>query len=255
MVKSTAPVLKVYNLGFRVGGFTIVDGVSFALAPGEFVSVIGPNGAGKTTLLNLISGLARPTAGTVELLGRDVTGNRPFQRAQAGLGRTFQTSTVFNALSVLENVRLGVQAHQGGSLQPWRRAAADTAAVERSAEALAQVGLADVAPMPAALLPHGTKRRLELAILLGGGFEVLLLDEPTSGLSVEHVADMIDVIRSLHREQGKAILMVEHRMDAVIGLSDRVAVMHQGKLLRIDTPSKVMADPVVQEAYLGPESV
>jgi branched-chain amino acid transport system ATP-binding protein len=248
-------VLKVHNVGFRVGGFTIVDGVSFALAPGEFVSVIGPNGAGKTTLLNLISGLARPTAGTVELLGRDVTGNRPFQRAQAGLGRTFQTSTVFNALSVLENVRLGVQAHHGGSLQPWRRAAADTDSVERSAEALAQVGLADVAPLPAALLPHGTKRRLELAILLGGGFEVLLLDEPTSGLSVEHVAGMIDVIRSLHREQGKAILMVEHRMDAVIGLSDRVAVMHQGKLLRIDTPSNVMADPVVQEAYLGPESV
>jgi branched-chain amino acid transport system ATP-binding protein len=255
MVKSTAPVLKVHNLGFRVGGFTIVDGVSFALARGEFVSVIGPNGAGKTTLLNLISGITRPTAGTVELLGRNVTGDRPFQRAHAGLGRTFQTSTVFNALSVLENVRLGVQAHQGGSLQPWRRAAADTGTVERSAEALAQVGLADVAPLPASLLPHGTKRRLELAILLGGGFEVLLLDEPTSGLSVEHVQEMIDVIRSLHREQGKAVLMVEHRMDAVIGLSDRVAVMHQGRLLRIDTPSKVMEDPVVQEAYLGPESV
>jgi branched-chain amino acid transport system ATP-binding protein len=255
MVKFTAPVLKVHNLGFRVGGFTIVDGVSFALAPGEFVSVIGPNGAGKTTLLNLISGIARPTAGSVELLGRNVTGDRPFQRAQAGLGRTFQTSTVFNALSVMENVRLGVQAHQGGSLQPWRRAAADTGTVHRSAEALAQVGLADVAPLPAGVLSHGTKRRLELAILLGGGFEVLLLDEPTSGLSVEHVAGMIDVIRSLHREQGKAILMVEHRMDAVIGLSDRVAVMHQGKLLRIDTPANVMADPVVQEAYLGPESV
>jgi branched-chain amino acid transport system ATP-binding protein len=255
MVKSTAPVLKVHNLGFRVGGFTIVDGVSFALARGEFVSVIGPNGAGKTTLLNLISGITRPTAGTVELLGRNVTGDRPFQRAHAGLGRTFQTSTVFNALSVLENVRLGVQAHQGGSLHPWRRAAADTGTVERSAEALAQVGLADVAPLPASLLPHGTKRRLELAILLGGGFEVLLLDEPTSGLSVEHVQEMIDVIRSLHREQGKAVLMVEHRMDAVIGLSDRVAVMHQGRLLRIDTPSKVMEDPIVQEAYLGPESV
>jgi branched-chain amino acid transport system ATP-binding protein len=255
MVNSSVPALTVHNLGYQVGGFTIVDGVSFALEPGEFVSVIGPNGAGKTTLLNLISGIARPTSGSVELLGRNVTDDRPFRRAQAGLGRTFQTSTVFNALSVLENVRLGVQAHAGGSLQPWRRAAADTGTVERSAEALAQVGLADVAPLPAALLPHGTKRRLELAILLGGGFEVLLLDEPTSGLSVEHVAGMVDVIRSLHREQGKAILMVEHRMDAVVGLSDRIAVMHQGKLLRIDTPSKVMADPVVQDAYLGPESV
>jgi branched-chain amino acid transport system ATP-binding protein len=248
-------VLKVQNLGYQVGGFTIVDGVSFSLEPGEFLSVIGPNGAGKTTLLNLISGIARPTSGSIELLGRDVTSEPPFRRAQSGLGRTFQTSTVFNALSVLENVRLGVQAHAGGSLKPWRRAAADTATVERSVEALALVGLADVAPLPAALLPHGTKRRLELAILLGGRFEVLLLDEPTSGLSVEHVAGMVEVIRSLHREQGKAILMVEHRMDAVIGLSDRIAVMHQGHLLRIDTPSKVMADPVVQEAYLGPERV
>jgi branched-chain amino acid transport system ATP-binding protein len=255
MVKSTAPVLSVQQLGYQVGGFTIVDGVSFELQSGEFVSVIGPNGAGKTTLLNLISGILRPTSGTIDLLGRNITDDRPFQRAQAGLGRTFQTSTVFNALSVLENVRLGVQAHQGGSLEPWRRAAADTGTVERSAEALAQVGLAGVAMMPAALLPHGTKRRLELAILLGGRFEVLLLDEPTSGLSAEHVAGMVDVIRSLHREQGKAILMVEHRMDVVIGLSDRIAVMHQGRLLRIDTPSKVMADPVVQEAYLGPQSV
>jgi branched-chain amino acid transport system ATP-binding protein len=255
MVKSAVPVLKVQNLGYQVGGFTIVDGVSFSLEPGEFLSVIGPNGAGKTTLLNLISGIARPTSGSIELLGRDVTSEPPFRRAQSGLGRTFQTSTVFNALSVLENVRLGVQAHAGGSLKPWRRAAADTATVERSVEALALVGLADVAPLPAALLPHGTKRRLELAILLGGRFEVLLLDEPTSGLSVEHVAGMVEVIRSLHREQGKAILMVEHRMDAVIGLSDRIAVMHQGHLLRIDTPSKVMADPVVQEAYLGPERV
>jgi branched-chain amino acid transport system ATP-binding protein len=255
MVKSTAPVLAVHNLGYQVGGFTIVDGVSFALEPGEFVSVIGPNGAGKTTLLNLISGIYRPTTGSVELLGRNVNHARPFQRAKAGLGRTFQTSTVFNALSVLENVRLGVQAHEGGSLKPWRRAAADTGTVERSVDALAQVGLSDVAPLQAGLLPHGTKRRLELAILLGGGFEVLLLDEPTSGLSVEHVADMVEVIRSLHRKQGKAILMVEHRMDAVIGLSDRIAVMQQGRLLRIDTPQKVMADPVVQEAYLGPESV
>jgi branched-chain amino acid transport system ATP-binding protein len=255
MVKSIAPVLSVRDLGYQVGGFTIVDGVSFELQPGEFVSVIGPNGAGKTTLLNLLSGILRPTSGSVELLGRNVTGHPPYRRAQAGLGRTFQTSTVFNALSVLENVRLGVQAHQGGSLEPWRRAAADTHTVERSAEALAQVGLADVAALPAALLPHGTKRTLELAILLGGRFEVLLLDEPTSGLSAEHVAGMVEVIRSLHREQGRAILMVEHRMDVVIGLSDRIAVMHQGVLLRIDTPQKVMADPVVQEAYLGPESV
>lgn len=122
-------------------------------------------------------------------------------------------------------------------------------------EALDAVGLVEVAGLPAGLLPHGTKRRLELAILLGGGFEVLLLDEPTSGLSVEHVAGMVDVIRSLQRDQRKTILMVEHRMDLVIDLSDRIAVMHQGRVIALDTPHRVISDPTVREAYLGPESV
>ena len=251
----SAAVLRVEDLGLTIGGAAIVDGVSFEVARGEFVSIIGPNGAGKTTLFNLLSGIHRPTTGRVELLGADVTGDAPFKRAQAGLGRTFQTSTVFAALSVLENVRLGVQARAGGSLKPWRRAAFDSESVEKSMEALEIVGLADSARIAAGLLPHGTKRRLELAILLGGGFEVLLLDEPTSGLSVEHVPEMVDVIRRLHKVQEKTVLMVEHRMDLVTGLSDRIAVMHQGRLLTIDDPAGVMRNPVVQEAYLGPESL
>ena len=251
----SAAVLRVEDLGLTIGGAAIVDGVSFAVSRGEFVSIIGPNGAGKTTLFNLLSGIHRPTSGRVELLGTDVTGHAPFRRAQAGLGRTFQTSTVFAALSVLENVRLGVQARAGGSLKPWRRAAFDAESVEKSMEALEIVGLASSARTAAGLLPHGTKRRLELAILLGGGFEVLLLDEPTSGLSVEHVPEMVDVIRRLHKVQEKTVLMVEHRMDLVTGLSDRIAVMHQGRLLTIDDPAGVMRNPVVQEAYLGPESL
>ena len=249
------PALRVEGLGFRVGGAVIVDDVSFAVEPGEFVSIIGPNGAGKTSLFNLVSGINPVSSGSIMLGGRDVTGEPPFRRAQAGLGRTFQTSTVFNALPVLENVRLGVQARAGGSLSPWRRAAADRGAIHRSMEALETVGLSDLAAVPAGLLPHGTKRRLELAILLGGGFDVLLLDEPTSGLSVEHVPEMVAVIDRLHREQRRTVLMVEHRMDLVTGLSDRVAVMHQGRLLTIDAPARVMADPTVREAYLGPESV
>lgn len=251
----SAAVLRVEDLGLTIGGAVIVDGVSFSVEKGEFVSIIGPNGAGKTSLFNLLGGIHRATAGRVELLGADITTDPPFKRARAGLGRTFQTSTVFSALPVLENVRLGVQAREGGSLKPWRRAAFDRDTVERSLEALGIVGLTDSAHLPAGLLTHGTKRRLELAILLGGGFEVLLLDEPTSGLSVEHVPEMVDVIRRLHREQGKTVLMVEHRMDLVTGLSDRIAVMHQGRLLTIDEPASVMRNPVVQEAYLGPESL
>ena len=232
-----------------------MDGVSFAVAPGEFVTIIGPNGAGKTSLFNLLSGINVATSGSVRLLGRDVTADPPHRRAQLGLGRTFQTSSVFTSLPVLENVRLGVQARLGGSLHPWRRAGADRSTVVSSIAALEAVGMADLAEVPAGLLTHGTKRRLELAILLGGGFEVLLLDEPTSGLSVEHVPDMVDVIRRLHREQGKTILMVEHRMELVRALSDRVAVMHQGRLLTIDTPERVVENRLVQEAYLGPESL
>ncbi len=251
----TGAVMRVEELGFRVGGAVIVDGVSFSVAPGEFLSIIGPNGAGKTSLFNLLSGVHRATHGSIELRGRDITREPPHRRARAGLGRTFQTSTVFNELSAVENVRLGVQARRGGSLMPWRRAEADSEALRLARRALAAVGLEESSDLPVKQLPHGAKRRLELAILLGGGFEVLLLDEPTSGLSVEHVPAMVEVIRRLHRDEGKTVLMVEHRMDLVMGLSDRVAVMHQGRLLKLDRPAAVIADRQVQEAYLGPESL
>jgi len=244
------PALGVQDLGFAVGGAVIVDGVSFDVGAGELVTIIGPNGAGKTSLFNLVSGLYAPTAGRVLLLGRDVTGEAPFRRAQLGLGRTFQTSSVFPALTLLENVRLGVQARAGGSLRPWRLAGRDRDSVDAAREALEAVGLARLAGLPAALLAHGDKRKLEVAILLGGRFEVLLLDEPTAGVAVEDVPELMRLIASL-REAGKTVLMVEHRMDLVIGLSDRIAVMHQGRLLTIAEPARVMEDPVVQEAYLG----
>lgn len=244
------PALGVFELGFAVGGAVIVDAVSFEVARGELVTVIGPNGAGKTSLFNLISGLYRPTSGRIGLLGLEVTGEPPFQRARLGLGRTFQASSVFPALSVLENVRLGVQARAGGSLQPWRLASRDRDAVDSAREALEAVGLARLAGLPAGLLAHGDKRKLEVAILLGGRFEVLLLDEPTAGLAVEDVPELMRLIASL-REAGKTVLMVEHRIDLVIDLSDRIAVMHRGRLLTIEEPARVIRDPVVQEAYLG----
>lgn len=245
-----APAVKVEKLSYRVGGFAIVEDVSFVVEQGEFITIIGPNGAGKTSLFNLLSGLYRPTSGRIEMFGEEVASAAPFRRAQRGLGRTFQTTSVFVGLSPLENVRLSVQASDGGSLHVWRRASADRRSLDRAREAMTKVGIAGKGGIAGAL-PHSDRRKLELGILLGGEARVLLLDEPTAGVSVEEVPDMMKVIRSVHREQGKTVLMVEHRMDLVIGLSDRIAVMHQGRLLTIDTPERVMANPVVQEAYLG----
>jgi branched-chain amino acid transport system ATP-binding protein len=245
------PVLSVSGLGFRIGGATILEDVSLEVPQGEFLTIIGPNGAGKTSLFNLLSGLLTPTAGRVRLFGKDVTNLAPYARACAGLGRTFQASTVLLGLTVLENVRLAVRARRGGSFAFWRLAAADVEAVQRAREVLELVGLAGREATAAGLLPHGDKRKLELAILLGGEFDVLLLDEPTAGVAVEDVPEMMRVIRTLHRDQSKTVLMVEHRMDVVVGLSDRIAVMHHGRLLAVGSPDEVMGDERVQSAYLG----
>jgi len=242
--------LSVHGLTWRVGTVSIVDGVDLAVAPGEFVAVIGPNGAGKTSLFNLVSGLLRATAGRVVLAGAEVTGLAPHARAQRGLGRTFQSSSVFGSLSVAENVALAVQARRGGSMRMWRRGGADRAVTGTAHEILAQVLLADRATAPAGSLAHGEKRKLEIALLLAGSPRVLLLDEPMAGVSAADVPALVEVIRSL-TTHGRAVLMVEHHMDVVLDLARRVAVMHHGALLICDTPAAVMADPVVQEAYLG----
>jgi branched-chain amino acid transport system ATP-binding protein len=250
-VAVTVPALATRGLGLRIGGAVIVDDVSLEVAEGEFLTVIGPNGAGKTSLFNLLSGLYRPTAGRVTLAGQDVTGRSSAARARAGLGRTFQTSNVFPELSVVENVRVAVQARRGGSLAAWRRAAGDLETIRRARKALELVGLGAREEQPSRSLSHGDKRKLELAMLLGGEFSVLLLDEPTAGMSAEDVPEIMSVIRAIHREEGRTVLMVEHRMDVIGVLTDRIAVMHHGRLLTVGTPQRVMADPSVQEAYLG----
>jgi branched-chain amino acid transport system ATP-binding protein len=248
-VATSTPILATRNLGLDIGGARIVADVSLEVRAGEFVGIIGPNGAGKTTLFNLLSGLLTPTAGRVELSGRDVTGDSPFRRARAGLGRTFQVSSVFPLLSVLENVRLAADAAQGGTMRIWRRAAA--VGVDRSVWALERVGLARRGAWPAGLLSHGDKRKLELAMLLAADPAVILLDEPMAGVSVEDVDELVELIRGVHREEGKTVLMVEHRMEVVVGLAERIAVMHHGALLAFDEPDKVMANETVQTAYLG----
>ncbi|WP_422773057.1 ABC transporter ATP-binding protein [Plantactinospora sp. WMMC1484] len=244
-------MLATRDLTWRIGEVAIVDGVDLELAPGEFLGVIGPNGAGKTSLFNLVSGLRRPSAGQVLLDGIDISALPPHRRARLGLGRTFQASSVFGSLSVRENVRLAVQAHRGGSMKLWRRAAADREVVAAADAALDRVGLAHRAGALAGTLAHGEKRKLEIALLLAGEPRVMLLDEPMAGVSAEDVPELVAVIRSLTGDSGRAVLMVEHHMDVILGLADRIAVMHHGALLACDVPETVMANPVVQEAYLG----
>ena len=246
---TSAPILATRNLGLDIGGAHIVADVSLEVRAGELVGIIGPNGAGKTTLFNLLSGLVRPTTGTVELHGRDVTGEPPYRRARSGLGRTFQVSSVFPLLSVLENVRLAADAASGGTMRIWRRAS--SVGGDRARGALERVGLADRAVWPAGLLSHGDKRKLELAMLLAGDPRVLLLDEPMAGVSAEDVDELVELIRSVHREEATTVLMVEHRMEVVVGLAERIAVMHHGALLAFDEPDRVMANETVQTAYLG----
>jgi branched-chain amino acid transport system ATP-binding protein len=250
-VSTTSPILATRGLGLDIGGARIVADVSLEVSAGELVGIIGPNGAGKTTLFNLLSGLATPTAGTVELRGRDVTGLPPYRRTRAGLGRTFQVSSVFPLLSVHENVRLAAESDLGGTLRIWRRAASVREAGARAAEALERVGLAARALWPAGLLSHGDKRKLELAMLLAGRPDVILLDEPMAGVSAEDVDELVALIRSVHADEGKTVLMVEHRMEVVVGLAQRIAVMHHGALLAFDEPAAVMANETVQTAYLG----
>ncbi len=246
-----APILATEQLGLDIGGATIVADVSLEVAEGEFLGVIGPNGAGKTSLFNLISGLRRATSGRIRLAGEDITGRAPFRRTRLGLGRTFQVSNVFPLLSVRENVRLAAEAQLGGALRLWRRAEGVREALERADWALGRVGLGRRARAAAGSLAHGDKRRLELAMVLAGDPRVILLDEPMAGVSVENVHELVELIRTVHAEEGKTVLMVEHHIEVVTGLADRIAVMHHGRLLACDTPDAIMRDATVQQAYVG----
>jgi branched-chain amino acid transport system ATP-binding protein len=247
------PILATRNLGLDIGGARIVVDVSLEVAEGELLGIIGPNGAGKTSLFNLLSGIYRPTAGSIELAGRDITSQPTFLRTREGLGRTFQVSSVFPLLTVHENARLAAESALGGTLRLWRRATRIKPALARANAALERVGLTPYALTRAGSLAHGDKRRLEIAMLLAADKPVLMLDEPMAGLSAEHVPQLVELIRAIHQEEQKTVLMVEHHMDVVTGLAQRIAVMHHGALLACDTPAAVMANETVQSAYLGEE--
>jgi branched-chain amino acid transport system ATP-binding protein len=246
-----AHILATRNLGLDIGGATIVADVGLEVRPGEFLGIIGPNGAGKTSLFNLLSGIYRPTHGTIEIAGRDVTKDAPYRRTRAGLGRTFQISSVFPRLTALENVRLAAEARLGGAMRVWRLASRVREAVERAGWALDRVGLGARRTTLAGSLSHGDKRKLELAMVLAADPEIVLLDEPMAGVSVEEIPGLVEVIRSVQAEEGKTVLMVEHHIHVVTGVAERIAVMHHGRLLAVDTTDKIMENEEVQSAYLG----
>ena len=244
-------VLHLERLRKSFGALVVTDDLTFDVMPRELHAVIGPNGAGKTTLINQISGLVAPDAGTILFAGRDITALPTHARAELGLARSFQVSSILPGFSALENVALAVQSRAGSSFRVLGRAAAEAALNGPAMAALADVGLAERAHIPAGELAHGEKRALELAIALAMQPKLLLLDEPMAGTGREETARLVEVLRRL---KGRfSVVLVEHDMTAVFALADRISVLIYGRILASGTPAGVRADPRVVAAYLGDE--
>lgn len=252
-------MLETFDLTIRFGGHVAVDAVSCRFEPGTLTSIVGPNGAGKTTYFNLISGQLPASAGRVLLDGEDLTRLPAPLRTRRGLGRAFQLTQLFPNLSVLENVRIAVQAreqgrHTGGLpgvLDLWRVWLDRRDWIDEAQALLRQVQLGDRLQQPAASLPHGDQRKLEVALLMALDPKVYMFDEPTAGMGVDDVPVVLDLIRALKARPDRTILLVEHKMDVVRELSDRIVVLHNGRMVADGAPAEVMASPVVQQAYLG----
>jgi branched-chain amino acid transport system ATP-binding protein len=244
-------VLETRNLRKEFDGLVAVADVSLRVREGELHAIIGPNGAGKTTLFNLISGVLPPTSGQVFLRGREITGLPPHQIARRGIGRSFQITNLFPNLTVLESVRLAAQARGRHSLRFWAHYRRYRQYEERAIAIIHQVGLTGREHFLARALPHGDQRKLEIALLLATEPDVLLLDEPTAGMASGEIPALVDLIHRLREEGGRTILLVEHKMDVVMNLSDRITVMHQGRVLAEGTPAEISANEQVQRAYLG----
>ncbi|MCR5883847.1 ABC transporter ATP-binding protein [Rhizobacter sp. J219] len=244
-------MLETRNLTIRFGGHVAVDHVSCAFQPGTLTAIVGPNGAGKTTYFNLISGQLRATEGQVMLGGHDITAEPASARTHRGLGRAFQLTQLFPNLTVLENVRLAVQSRRREGLNLWSVWLDRQETLARARELAQQVQLGDKADTIASSLPHGDQRKLEVAMLMALDPQVFMFDEPTAGMSVDEVPVILDLIRQLKARRDATILLVEHKMDVVRELADRIIVLHNGQLVADGDPATVIASPVVQQAYLG----
>jgi len=245
----TAPVLQLDNLNKAYGALQVTKSLSLEVLPGEIHAVIGPNGAGKTTLIGQIAGNVESDSGKVIFAGRDVTGLAVARRGQLGLGRSFQITAILPEFSVLENVALGVQARQGHSFHFFKRAATDRSLNTRALGILETVRLSHRADTRAGNLSHGEKRVLELAIALAGEPKLLLLDEPMAGTGPDETKNLVEVLKSL--KASIPMLLVEHDMDAVFQLADRISVLVYGGLIATGTPDDIRNDAKVREAYLG----
>ena len=245
------PVLETRDLTIRFGGHVAVNAVTCRFEPGALTAIVGPNGAGKTTYFNLISGQLPASTGQVLLYGEDITRDSAPIRTRKGLGRAFQLTTLFPTLSVQENVRLAVQARAGMGLNLVSAWVSHVELIEKAQHFLSRVALAERRATLASELSHGDQRKLEVAILLALEPDIFLFDEPTAGMSVDEVPVILDLIHEIKEQKDKTILLVEHKMDVVRSLADRIVVLHQGELVADGAPAEVIVSPVVQEAYLG----
>lgn len=244
-------MLASRGLTIRFGGHVAVNAVTAEFHSGTLTAIVGPNGAGKTTYFNLLSGQLKASAGQVLLGGRDITRLGAAARTDLGIGRAFQLTNLFPDLSVLENVRLAVQSRERAGFNILARWRSRSDLIEQARHYLEGVGLAARAADMAASLPHGDKRKLEVALLTALEPRVLMFDEPTAGMSVDDVPVILDLIQRLKDRGDRTILLVEHKLDVIRSLADRIIVLHNGQLVADGTPAEVMASAVVQEAYLG----
>jgi branched-chain amino acid transport system ATP-binding protein len=247
------PLLELRNLRKTYGALVVTDGVSLSVQPGELHAIIGPNGAGKTTLIHQISGTLASASGSILFGGEDVTHLSMPQRVRRGLARSFQITSILPGFSALANVALAVQARSGSSFRFFGNAAQEKILNEPAMDCLAQVGLAARAHIPAGLLSHGEKRQLELAIGLATEPKLLLLDEPLAGTGHDESQRVVETLRRL--KSRLTIVLIEHDMDAVFSLADRVSVLVYGRVIATDTPERIRANPEVRAAYLGEEEM
>ena len=245
------PSLVTKDLTIRFGGHVAVNSVSCEFRPGELTVIVGPNGAGKTTFFNLISGQLSASQGRVVKDGVDLTRMSASTRARHGIGRAFQLTNLFPQLSVLENIRLAVQAHSGDGWRLFKRVESLTELTARAERYLEATKLTAVAHLSAATLPHGDQRKLEVALLMAMEPDIYMFDEPTAGMSLDHAPDVLDLIAEIKHDKSKTVLLVEHKMDVVRTLADRIIVLHNGELLADGVPDEVMSSDIVRDVYLG----
>ncbi|HZD22524.1 MAG TPA: ABC transporter ATP-binding protein [Acidimicrobiia bacterium] len=244
-------ILETKGVSRRFGALVAVDDVSIQIEEGTIHSIIGPNGAGKTTLFNVISGTLSASAGQVFYRGREITDDPIYRTIHNGIGRSFQITNIFSNLTVLENVRLAVQALGNDSRRSLASHSRFPDHIDRALEVLDRVGLADRVYQLAATLPHGDQRKLELGMILASDPDVLMLDEPTAGMAAEQVPQLMSLVQDIQRTGDKTVILVEHNMHVVMSGSDRITVMHHGAVIAEGTPAEISANERVQTAYLG----